>query len=206
MRGPFGALARQVTERLSELVADKAGNLYGTTYGGGATNFCSGCGTVFSLTPNSDGSWTESVIYNFCASYSNGACLDGAEPVSGLILDGAGNLYGTTKAGGAPTCAIAGGCGTVFELSPPTNPGGVWPEKVLYSFCADSSKTCADGVQPNGRLAFDAAGNLYGSTTIGGSGHSRELSNGGTVFKLSHSVSGWAETVLYNFCTLGQGE
>ena len=91
------------------LIIDSAGNLYGATSGGGAYNSCAypGCGTVFKLTPGSGGTWTETVLHSF---NSNG--LDGYNPEAGLIMDAAGNLYGTTNAGGAY------GYGTVFEVTP----------------------------------------------------------------------------------------
>jgi len=101
------------------LVFDRAGNLYGTTRLGGATPSCSGCGTVFKLSPNSDGTWTEAILYNFC---SDDLCQDGTPPVAGLIFDANGNLYGTTSTGGAPPCP-PGTCGTVFEMSSPSLPG-----------------------------------------------------------------------------------
>src|SRR5438105_5582938 len=83
--------------RSAGLIFDAGGNLYGTAGGGGSTNCNGGCGTFFKLTPNSDGSWTESVLHSFTGA-------DGAELVGGLIFDAAGNLYGTTHAGG-PNCA-----------------------------------------------------------------------------------------------------
>src|ERR1700690_3414196 len=79
------------------LICDQAGSLYGTTWEGG--NSCNGfgCGVVFKLAPQSDGSWTESVLYTFCPT---SPCTDGANPSAGLIFDQTGNLYGTTWAGG----------------------------------------------------------------------------------------------------------
>src|ERR1700730_14250637 len=91
----------------SGLILDQAGNLYGTTGGGGPNNG----GTVFKLSPNADGTWTESVLYSFC-SLSN--CSDGAEPFASLILDQAGNLYGTTEQGGTNYGDLGG---TVFKLT-----------------------------------------------------------------------------------------
>jgi uncharacterized repeat protein (TIGR03803 family) len=190
---------------LGSLLSDPAGNLYGTTLGGGSSSVCTGgCGTVFELSPNSDGTWAETTLYNFCTDASNGVCLDGALPRAGLTFDAKGNLYGTTSAGGT-TCQIGACTGTVFEISPPSSPGAAWTETVLYSFCTNSIKSCPEGAEPVGGLAIDASGNLYGTTSIGGSGHDEENDGGGTVFELSHGAGGWAETVLYNFCSLGQG-
>ena len=144
------------------LVRDTQGNLYGTTYQGGGTG-CNnlGCGTVFELTP----SGTLKVLYTF-----NGKA-DGATPLSGLILDKAGNLYGTTGYGGTS------GDGTVFEITAAGN------HKVLHSF------TGIDGAVPSAGLLRDGAGNLYGTTQYGGA-------NYGTVFKIAPTG---AETVLYSF-------
>jgi len=142
------------------LVMDSAGNLYGTTEAGGANLD----GTVFKLSPTG----TETVLYSF------GAVPDGSGPFAGLIMDGAGNLYGTTFAGGA-----ASG-GTVFKLSP------TGAESVLYSFNGGTT----DGDGPRAGLIMDSAGNLYGTTSAGGS------SNDGTVFKLSPAGT---ETILYSF-------
>ncbi len=156
------------------LVADRAGNLYGTT---GSDGFY-GRGTVFQVHPSNGGIWTESAIYSF----SGGS--DGGNPEAVMALDAHGNLYGTTQYGGSATCA----CGTVFELSP--SAGGVWKEATLYSFAGG-----ADGASPRyTNLVFDAAGNLYGVTEFGGS------SLAGTVFELSPQAGGgWTESVLYTF-------
>src|SRR5579863_6228047 len=131
----FGGAPNDGAGPVSSLVADKVGNLYGTTqFGGNATSFAcalnGGCGTVFELSPNGSGGWIENVIYNFCSNYQNNMCLDGSGPVAGLVSDSAGNLYGTTYAGG--NCANESGCGTVFELFPPQAPTGAWTEEVLY--------------------------------------------------------------------------
>jgi uncharacterized repeat protein (TIGR03803 family) len=138
------------------LTLDSAGNLYGTTVTGGA----SGTGTVFKLAPNGSAGYTESVLYSF------GAGPDGANPYAGLILDSAGNLYGTTPMGGAS------GFGTVFQLAPNGSAG--YTESVLYSFGAGP-----DGEAPYAGLILDSAGNLYGTTFGGGS------SGNGTVFKVT---------------------
>jgi uncharacterized repeat protein (TIGR03803 family) len=127
---------------LAGLVGDPAGNLYGTTYLGGADGY----GVVFKI----DGTGNEMVLHNF----TGGA--DGATPAASLLRDGAGNLYGTTISGGDLTCNLLG-CGVVFRL----DPGGV--ETVLHSFAGG-----ADGVAADASLAHDSAGNLYGTTEFGG--------------------------------------
>jgi uncharacterized repeat protein (TIGR03803 family) len=166
------------------LLMDAAGKLYGTTDGGGSS---ARAGTVFQLAPDAGG-WTYSVLYRFCA---RPGCDDGANPRAGLIIDEAGNLYGTTAAGG-----IGGklnGHGTVFELT--VNPvTRRWTERVLYSFCPQTS--CADGAAPFAGLTTDRVGTLYGTTSIGGA-HGR-----GTVFalKLNPTRTKWLEKVLYSFC------
>jgi uncharacterized repeat protein (TIGR03803 family) len=157
------------------LIFDAAGSLYGTTQYGGSVSACGtqGCGTVFELTPNGDGSWTERVLHSFEG-------RDGAGPFAGLIFDAAGNLYGTTKYGGAHPW------GTVFELTP--NGDGSWTESVLHSFKA------YDGAYPVAGLTFDTAGNLYG-TTLGGGANGK-----GTVFELTPNGDGsWGESVLHSF-------
>jgi uncharacterized repeat protein (TIGR03803 family) len=160
------------------LIMDAAGNLYGTTNGGGIH----GVGTVFELSPSQDGGWEETVLYSF------DSINDGFDPSGGLIMDAAGNLYGATSNGG--TYAE----GTVFELSP-SQGGGGWTETVLYNFGHGT-----DGAFPVGGLVIDTAGNLYGTTEEGGQGGSYCQSYGcGTVFELSPSGGGWAETVLHNF-------
>ena len=138
-----------------------------------------GCGTVFELTPAAGGGWTDRVRHNF----GNGT--DGAFPDAGLIFDAAGNLYGTTNQGGA-----YGHWGTVFELSrSPHAAGGGWTEKVLHSFGNGT-----DGIWPYAGLTLDALGNLYGTTTYGGT------YNDGTVFELTPAAGGgWTEKVLHNF-------
>jgi uncharacterized repeat protein (TIGR03803 family) len=159
-------------EPLAPLIIDAAGNLYGTTYQGGAYN---SYGTVFELTPAAGGTWTEKVLHSF------GSGTDGLIPYGGLIFDAAGNLYGTTAYGGTNDL------GTVFELTPAA--GGTWTEKVLWSF-----GNSTDGAYPWAGLIFDGAGNLYGTTSGGGTyGH-------GTMFELMPAAGGtWTEQVLHNF-------
>ena len=139
------------------LIFDDTGNLYGTTYGGGAYNV----GALFGLTPKASGGWAEKILHNF-----NDSGKDGAYPVAGLIVDTSGNLYGTTYGG-------AFGLGTAFELTP--NAGGGWKEKILHSF-NDNGK---GGNHPQASLVFDAAGNLYSTTYDGGA------YGDGTVFEIT---------------------
>ena len=174
----------------SNLVFDSAGNLYGAASAGGSVACASsnaiGCGVVFELTPNSNGGWTQSVLYTF----KGGS--DGAGPGS-LIFDGHGNLYGTTGAGGGTGCYLNVGCGTVFKL---THSAGGWRESVLYSFTGGS-----DGAYPGG-VILDGSGSLYGAAATGGNvGSCGNGSTGcGVVFKLTPSAQGkWNETVLHTF-------
>jgi hypothetical protein len=149
-----------------QLVLDAAGNLYGTTYVGGNLNYCNGlgCGTVFKMSPTSDGEWEETVLHSFTGGQ------DGGNPYAGLVSDGKGNFYGTTLRGGDVTgnCGALG-CGVVFKLAP-TSTGG-WKETLLHTF------TGADGEYPYSDLIFDPAGNLYGTASEGGYAY-------GTVFRL----------------------
>ncbi len=162
------------------LTMDPAGNLYGTTQAGGIHSY----GTLFELSPGQRGSWTETVLHNF--NYNG---QGGAFPESKLIFDSAGNLYGTTQSSGIHYA------GTAFELSP--KQGGGWTETVLHSFGNGT-----DGAVPNAGMIFDTAGNLYGTTGVGGV-HPCPSNGGngcGTVFELSPSQGGgWTETVLHNF-------
>jgi uncharacterized repeat protein (TIGR03803 family) len=169
------------------LIFDAAGNLYGTTSDGGA----SGAGTVFKLAHGTNGKWKETVLYSF-----TGGDLDGAFPASGLVLDRAGNLYGTTVYGGSlQPCPFdpdgtPPGCGIVFKLTPGAH--GKWTETMLHSFGIGQN-----GATPSG-LVPDAAGNLYGTTVTG------SASGNGTVFKLTHRTNRqWTETVLHSFGKAG---
>jgi uncharacterized repeat protein (TIGR03803 family) len=151
-----------------------------------------GCGTAF-------GQAQYTVLWSF-GSVPN----DGFQPVSSLIFDQNGNLYGTTEGGGANCCATQSGI--VFELSPTGNGG--WTETILYNFCSKLSGDglCLDGAHPLAGLVFDSAGNLYGTTYSGGAYDCQNgLQGCGTVFELSPSSQGgaWTETVLYNFCAGG---
>jgi hypothetical protein len=139
----------------SDLIFDSHGNIFGTTVAGGTGSACvGGCGTVFELTPDAKGGYTEHVIYSF-----QGSPVDGQNPQAPLILDSAGNLYGTTVSGGIGF----GGSGTVFKLSSGEN--GSWTETVLHSFTGSQ-----DGGNPQGGLILDKKGNLYGTAAGGGTG------------------------------------
>lgn len=160
----------------SDLIFDNAGNLYGTTVGGGANDM----GTVFKLTPKPDGTWTESVLYSFAGG------PDGAYPEAKVTIDASGNLYGTTRQGG--TGCGADGCGTVFKLMP--SPGGSWTEQQLYRFSGGR-----DGHGPYAGVIFDGSGNLYSTTGYGGT-----RGNTGTAFKLTPNPDDtWTETVITRF-------
>jgi uncharacterized repeat protein (TIGR03803 family) len=164
------------------LVFDGAGNLYGMTESGGGGRCNLGCGTVFKLTPDAHGKWTQTVLHNF-----NGAPYDGNYP-DALVIDAAGNLYGTTFYGGSL------GLGTIFKLTP--HPNGRWTEKLLYSFCSVSG--CKDGETPNS-LVWDRAGNLYGTTDYSTNSY-------GTVFKFTPGAKGKsAYRVLYTFMSRQDG-
>ena len=159
----------------SGLVADKAGNGYGTTAAGGFHNGKGG--TVYEISPTTG----FHLIYGFSGP-------DGMQPQGNLTIDDAGNLYGTTAYGGSNSKSCNNqGCGTVFMLSPPTN-GGAWTETALYSFSGED-----DGGNPQAGVILDSAGNLFGTTENGGN------LQAGTVFELSEGDNGqWTETVIYS--------
>jgi uncharacterized repeat protein (TIGR03803 family) len=162
----------------TSLTFDSAGNAYGTTAAGG--DF--GWGTVFKLSPNPDGSWTESVLYSF-SGFS-----DGLSPHGGVIFDDAGNLYGTAVAGGDGGICAGDGCGVIFQLAP--NPDGSWTQSVLYNFTGGD-----DGFGPgNGLVRLAKSGALYGATPDGGA-------NGvGVVYQLKQNQKGkWRFKVLHTF-------
>lgn len=205
-----------------KLVVDSAGNLYGTTYQGGA----SGCGNVFRLAPMSGGQWTITTLHDF-------TCQDGFRTMVGLTFDTKGNLYGGNTAGGpyfggvafsmtpgsngqwtfnvihdftdsegdGPTTSMVfgskgnlygGNITGIFVLTP--NSDGTWTESTAYTF-----NSATDGQAAYGELTFDAAGNLYGANAYGG----KHFPAGGAAFKLSPGASGWSITVLHSF---GQGK
>jgi uncharacterized repeat protein (TIGR03803 family) len=154
----------------SGLFFDAAGNLYGSTFNGGATNE----GTVFELTPGPGGTWNYSTIHQF------GGYGDGISPYGPVTIDSAGNIYGTTQDGGTY------GSGAVYKVSPSD---GAWTESVLYNFTLDSGQY----PEPSG-VAVGANGNLYGVTLFGG-----EYSVG-TIYELQPAIHGfWNRTILYTF-------
>jgi hypothetical protein len=188
-----GAAQGDGTSPSGSLVIDDAGNLYGVTgYGGtggcvvlGATE---GCGAVFEMmAPKKEGGqWTEKILYSFKGGN------DGFVPDGGLTLDNAGNLYGATIFGGGKgtTCnPLYQYCGTVFQLTPPAKEGGVWTEKVLYSFEGGN-----DGANPNGGFVFGTDGTIYGTTGTGGNQECKsEGGTGcGTAFALIPPIKGSA--------------
>jgi hypothetical protein len=165
------------------VIFDSKGNLYGTTFYGGGSPYCTlSCGTVFEL-KHVGAHWKETVIYSF----QGGG--NGDTPLGGVVFDATGNLYGTLADGG-------NGGGAVFEVR---HVGAGWKEHMLYNFC--SLNNCADGVGPEAGLAIDQAGSLYGVTLYGGTGVCPATGGitCGTLFKLAHTKSGWQETVLHDF-------
>ena len=171
---------------------DKEHNLYGTTIAGGFDGaLCfEDCGTVFELSPPAAAgdSWTKTMLFEF-----QGFPTDGNFPNPGLIMDKAGNLYGSTYYGNAAG-GSCGNCGTVFQLTPPSQPGGAWTETILHNFA-----NSPDGAGPLG-LTLGSSGTLYGATWQGGT---FGKGNGeGTVFELTppaQSGGAWTETILHNF-------
>jgi hypothetical protein len=171
------------------LIMDAAGNLYGTTTQGGDggldTSCFNGCGTVFELSPTSDGHWSETILHRFQG------LADGRTPIDGVVMDGAGNLYGVTEFSNNLTPYI----GQVFEL---TFGGTRWHFKTLHNFLPAS-----DGYFPLSSVVLDDAGNLYGNTQFGGNAAGCFQQGCGVIYELSPSASGdWTETILYEFPNL----
>ena len=166
------------------LIFDTTGTLYGTALWGGI-----GCGVVFKLTPNSDGTWTESVTYSFNDS------PDLCHPQGSLVFDASGNLYGTGYWGGSTKCVIHG-CGGVFELTP--NPDGSWTESVLHRFSGGW-----DGANPQGVLTLDTHGNLFGDAVNGTYDQSCGNNRCGTIFELTPRPDGTWKTHIAHMFTGG---
>src|SRR5208337_3836312 len=177
---PFGGGSDGANPYGADLIFDQAGNIYGTTYNGGGGGCSGGCGTVYKLTP-SNGTWTESLIYSF----TQGG--DGQHPWGGVIFDQAGNLYGAAAVGGS------GNGGTAFELTPSN---GSWTFNLLYSFTGPGG---AFAPGPIANLAFDSAGNLYGTT------HGDGPYYVGSVFKLTPAGGSWTYTSLHDFTNGNDG-
>jgi len=177
------------SDPLDALAFDKAGNLLGTTFRGGAYGY----GTVFRLKNATANSWKEWILYSFCP--GGFPCNDGMHPYAGVVFDGSGNIYGTTTQGGHNICGETH-CGTVFKLTP--NQNGHWKETVLYEF-----PDPANGSFPTGGVVRDKAGNLYGATVAGGIG---PCTGGcGVAYKLEPRAHGkWKYNVLHKF-TQGDG-
>lgn len=162
----------------SSLVFDKQGNLYGTTANGGSTACQNGCGVVFELSPNGDGTWNETVIHAFSGT-------DGGQPLGPVSFDAQGNLYGTTSTYGYPGNNCWGGCGYVFEMQPQS--GGGWSFQNIYAFQGNE-----DAGNPQSQLIFDQQGNIYG--TAGSNVIFPEV-----VFELTPSAESWAFHLLQSF-------
>jgi hypothetical protein len=195
------------------LIADSAGNLYGTTQYGG-TGDCVllgnklGCGIVYEVSPpqTKGGAWIETILYSFQGG------KDGYVPMGNLTFDKAGNLYGATYYGGGyGSCnsPYYQNCGTIFQLSPPQTKGGKWKEKVLYSFKGvTAGEQFGDGANPNGGLVFGGEGAIYGTTYFGGNNQKGvcEGGSGGTgcgiVFELSppkKDGGAWTKKLIHQF-------
>ncbi|HWA92076.1 MAG TPA: choice-of-anchor tandem repeat GloVer-containing protein [Rhizomicrobium sp.] len=188
---------------VSGVVLDAAGNVYGATqYGGDTTFTASGHGVIYELIPNAKHTaWKYKQLYRFCKKAN---CADGAEPLGTLIIDTAGNLYGTTRYAGAEKT------GNVFELSPNAKHTR-WRLRVLHQFCPNGTAGCTDGQLPETALTYQGAASgvpydgqspLYGTTVQGGAYINTERGVGnGTAFELSPlSGTRWKEKVIYNFC------
>lgn len=157
-----------------------AGNLYGTTLYGGNSPYCGnvGCGVVFELKPQKEGSWKETVLHSFPATKN-----DGSKLYDGVIFDKSGNVYGATYQGGSINC------GVIFKLTRKAN--GTWHETILHDF-GNRAEGCSANL-----LTFDEKGNLWG-TAQGGTG----CKDGGcgVVFKMTPGANGkWSYSVVHNF-------
>jgi hypothetical protein len=172
-----------------DLVFDASGNIYGTVPGGMNATCISddGCGGVYKLAPQSDGSWTETTLYAFTD------IPDAGTPTSGVALDSMGDVYGLTTYGGTGPCRPDNtygevvGCGALYKLSP--NRDGSWTETILYDFVRGGGF----GVFPSGPLFFDNADHLFGVSQAGGDGL-------GTVFEFQNTKkNGWQQSEAHIF-------
>lgn len=163
----------------SDVFIDAKGNIFGTGTGGGDVNCNDGCGGVYELVLQENGTYQEQVLHAFTGG------RDGFEPDGGVLLDSKGNVYGTTGFGGGTGCNNGGfGCGTVFELR---KSGGGYEERIVFRFNG------RNGYNPVADLYLDDNNNLYSTTTSGGA-----YSNG-VAFRLTRSSGKWKETVLHSF-------
>jgi hypothetical protein len=153
--------------------------------------------TLIVISTASSTEWKEKVLYSF----QGGS--DGLTPAGGVVFDKAGNLYGANSLGGSGGCPSPG-CGTVFELSPPTRKSSAWTETTIYEFKGVLGSV-KDGLTPEGGAIIDQDGNLYGTTSSGGNGPCVLLGSKtgcGIVYELSPPTQkggAWTETILYNF-------
>jgi len=218
VEGEFYPTGAPIVE--SPVTMDPSGNLWGVTYLGGpypncvyGSNNAATCGVVFELTPNGDGTWSETVIHAFSGT------PDGGEPEGALAYDATtDSFYGTTQQGGNTAC----NCGTVYQLSP--NGDGTWSESIVYTFLSPG--------EPTGGVTIDAQDNLYGvnfategyvyeisggqfsviaslfepiglvmdsAGNLLGTSHGGGQYNRGTIFELSPSQNGWQETIIHSF-------
>jgi hypothetical protein len=184
--------------RPTGLMAGPAGSLIGETIQGGNAACGAGCGLIFQLSPPTGGQtlWTETILYGFTGG------TDGAYPRDGLVPDGQGNLFGTTVSSGL--CSD-GGCGTVFELSPPAMGQTAWTLTTLYTFADHKS-----GYYPAGKLLPDQSGGFYGITWGGGNqGKVCYYEGCGTVYHLTpprKKAEAWKKTTIYQFTAYPDGQ
>jgi len=187
----FGATSSDGQFPSAAMVEDADGNLYSTTPAGGAA----GLGTVFELSPQAGGGWSETILHDFQIG-------DGSAPIAGLLLDEGGTLYGTGETGstGGKLCQALDDCGTVFSLSPPSGGQTEWAFSVLFRFPGDDR----DGLYPLGTLIKDPEGRLVGTTSNFGTLRGQQTN--GTVFRLSpptQAGQAWKLRTLFYFTTIG---
>ena len=169
---------------------DGTSPLYGTTFTGGAHGDGNRGGVVYRLTPAGGGAWQEASLYDFCA---EDGCADGEGPEGGVVVDGSGNLIGTTSRGGTGHQFHSdGGAGTVFKL---TRSGDTWTHGVLHHFCSDRRRhLCRDGETAHAGVVIDGAGNIFGTTHEGG-----KLQRGGAYRLTPDGSGGYAFSTIEPF-------